>query len=176
MEWKQTYLRNGNGGAEGHVAMEWQEVRGEGGGEREVTNAKVENEKNGTKAEALKPDRGIINSIVTKLTSKGMMEDDRKVMNGGAKKVIAGGGMVKDTFRMMMDKRIPERKIKKPIQKRTKGAKFKFWKGIIRSGSDSSQPGIEQFIHIRKTIIGEIGMDSGIGGCVKSHGINKIVI
>ena len=174
MDWKQTNLRNG--GAEGQVAMEWQDVRGEGGGERVVSNDKVDNEKNGTKAKTPNPDRGTSSLILTKLTSKGMMKDDRKMMNGGARKVVIGGGMTRDALRMMMERQNPERKIKKPIQKRTKGAKSKFWKGITKGGSDSSQPGIEKFVHIRRAIIGEIGMDSGIGGCAKSLGNSKSLI
>ena len=55
-----------------------------------------------------------------------------------------------------------EKITKKPFKKQRKGAKSIIKKGTILK-TDSSQQGIRRFLYSRKTLIGEIGMDFGIG-------------
>ena len=62
-----------------------------------------------------------------------------------------------------MSRKILEKVIKKPFKKRIRGAKSKVQKGKLM-GTDSSQQGIERFLYVKKSLIGSIGMDSGIGG------------
>ena len=76
--------------------------------------------------------------------------------------MMVGGRMKRNAIDLIMTRKIPERITKKPRKKTVKGAKSRTQKGRILK-TDSSQPGIGQFLFHKKTLIGSIDMDLGIG-------------
>ena len=107
------------------------------------------------------PNKGTTAFSVSKTISKGM-EGGTGKGNVGARRMMGGRGAARNAIEMMMTRKIPERMTKKPLKKQIRGAKSKVRKGKVVK-TDSSQPGIERFLYFKKTLIGAIGLDSGIG-------------
>ena len=72
------------------------------------------------------------------------MENGAGKVVGGARRLVVGKGMTRNAMEMMMTRKVPEKTIKKPIKKRSRGAKSKIQKGKFMEKTDSSQQGIEQ--------------------------------
>ena len=154
--------------------MEWDQVPEEGGGGyynddngngAECDGGRVsEDVKANGGGRALRTSNLGTNSIFTsKDKSKGMVGGRAEGMLDGVGKKVEGRKTTKNAMEMLMARKIPELKIKKPIKKKEKGAKSKFGKGIYKGRTVSSQLGIARFLAIKGWLDGDNGLDPGIG-------------
>ena len=84
-------------------------------------------------------------------------------MLDGAGMRVEGRKTTRNAMELLMARKIPELRIKKPIKKKEKGGKSKFGKGIHKGRTVSSQLGIARFLSIKGWLDGDNGLDPGIG-------------